>query len=156
MEENTENFEDFSHLEYEIAADTYKHGVNIGYTVIKNFVALQAVFFAATGLGKSSAAVSLGYVKAIPIFALFSCILLGGAFKYYKKHLDNCRDRCSEIESKYEGSLFLKIAAIDKKGGWVDAEFLFYCIVLLFILVWFRVAYDVNSLSLFSFSSPSD
>jgi len=138
----------FEHLEYRAAVDTYMHGVNIGYTVIRNFVALQAVFFAATGLGKNSTEISPGFVKAIPIFAIISGIILGVAFLYYKKHLDNCQDRCAEIEANNSGLLFTRMKEIEKGKSLFKAHLGFAFLVLLFSGVWLYIGWDIKSLSL--------
>jgi len=140
--------------EYRVAADTYMHGVNIGYTVIRNFVALNAVFFGALGLVNSNPESNIaqmnGFIKMIPIFAILTSLLLAVAFPYYKRHLDNCSTRCAQIEEHFSGKLFTRMNEIEDKKTIFSAQVGFNAIVLIFIIVWSVVAYHLKSWTLIS------
>lgn len=152
---NHEISEAFLITQYQVAADTYMHGVNIGYTVIRNFVALNAVFFGALGLVNnapdSNIAQMNGFIKMIPVFAIITSGMLAIAFPFYKKHLNNCSRRCSEIEGQDKGGLFKKLVRIEKNKVYFSAERGFFAIVMLFVIVWSVVAWNLKSWTVLGF-----
>jgi len=158
QETNSSSTSAFLDTEYRVAADTYMHGVNIGYTVIRNFVALNAAFIGALGLANinSNSNASLdqinGFIKMIPIFAVLISLLLGVSFRYYKQHLDNCSKRCAQIEKIQSGQLFTAMDEIEKNKKGFSAQLGFYLIIIFFLIVWSVVGYHLKSLTVLGIS----
>ncbi len=124
VEQDTE----FFLAEYRQSANAYRQGVNIGWIGLRFYITINA--FLATAFGiltgfKEQQLVPAGYVvKLSPIFALVLCIfalLLSFAIlfvlRHYFDHLENCRKRCQQIETKWGGQLFTSMKRIEDRSS---------------------------------------
>jgi hypothetical protein len=102
--------------EYREAANAYFKGVDIGYTTIKGYVALNGLFVAVLGAFGDAKNSSLSFasdlVSLVPIFALVASAALLLMLPRYFMHLANCQHRCAELEKLFGGHLFTRLGAI--------------------------------------------
>jgi len=140
---------EFQLLEYTVASTAYHNGVTIGYTVIRNYIALNAVFFAGISIGYNPSTTSVAevsnYVKIIPVVGVICAFIFLCIFPYYKEHLDNCQNRCADIEKNYGGKLFTRMAAIETRGeNILDARRGFNTILIVVLSVWLLTAMQLK------------
>ncbi len=104
--------------EYDQAAKAYFAGVLAGQDFFRQYLygnGVLGVFFgAAAGLLKDHATVAKAALVSIPIVAIISSLVLLRAMSLYDRHLDNCQNRCSEIEAEFGGKIFTRIGDIGK------------------------------------------
>ena len=115
MADESDDFK-FAMTEYHEAANAYFKGVDIGYTAVKGYITLNALFAALIGgladPKVESLKVASEMVRLVPGFAIVASLTLLMALPHYFSHLENCRRRCEEIESLYKGRLFTKLGGI--------------------------------------------
>ncbi len=102
--------------EYREAANAYFKGVDIGYTTIKGYVALNGLFVAVLGafgdVKNSAFNFASDLLSLVPIFALVASAALLFMLPRYFSHLENCRSRCAELEELFGGRLFIRLGEI--------------------------------------------
>jgi len=110
-----EDNQDFLLAEYHEAATSYANGVDIGFNTTKTFFAVNGILITLQQTPEELVNNSqiVGYFQTVaPFFGLLTSVILGLFVSLYFKHLDNCRDRCSEIEKIYGGKLFSRNAKV--------------------------------------------
>src|ERR1700730_6295342 len=113
---------DFINLEYREASTAHFHGVDIGYTVVKQYVAVNALLVALIGaLGtveiKNPVLPSpVDIARIVPWVAIALSVILILVLPQYWAHLKNRRDRCVQIEGLYGGKLFTNLAEISRSA----------------------------------------
>ena len=113
--------------EYEAAVSTYFKGVDIGIKFIQIFFVMNAalaavvVFSIHTAKGSTISELKILGHPIIPLgacfFGLSSSILLYAITTHYKKLLDYCALRASQVEKTIGGLLFGEIYDATKKSG---------------------------------------
>jgi hypothetical protein len=102
--------------EYREAANAYFKGVDIGYTNIKGYVALNGLFVAVLGAFGDTKNSTLSFasdlISLVPIFALVASVALLLMLPRYFLHLANCQRRCAELEKLFGGHLFTRLGEI--------------------------------------------
>jgi hypothetical protein len=121
MTASAEDQKSFAFTEYHEAANAYFKGVDIGYTAVKSYITINGLFAALIGAladPKPGIMSSLGeMVKLVPWFAVVASLALVACVGHYNRHLENCRNRCEEIEIEY-GGRFFKNLGVTSTGSW--------------------------------------
>jgi hypothetical protein len=136
--------QDFTYVEYKEASTAYFHGVEIGYTVVKHYITVNALLVALMGfLGtvevKNPVLPSPVFLaRLVPWVGVFFSVVLVSVMPRYWEHLKNVRNRCVEIEALYEGQLFTRLAKIE--SGRFGAGGALRIIVLLVAVLWLLFA----------------
>lgn len=95
--------------EYHEAATSYANGVEIGFSTTKAFFAINGVLITIhqTPLDLVNNSEVIQYLQSLaPYFGVFVSLILGLFVSLYFKHLNNCLNRCCEIEDMFGGELF--------------------------------------------------
>ena len=152
MREDSENFH---FIEYREAANAYFKGVDIGFSTLRNYITMNALFATLIGISSDSRSPLIqegsAFIKVVPIFAIFVSLLLAASFSYYSRHLNNCSRRCAEIEEGYNGKLFEQMTYITKTKKVFSAGLALNLIIILFILAWMFMGYQMGTHTLFQF-----
>ncbi len=147
---------EFNYVEYKEACAAYFHGVDIGYTVIRHYATVNALLVIligalATSEVKNPVLPAPGdIVRIVPWIAIILSVALAMILPHYWNHLENCRNRCVEIEKLYGGRLFSKLAEIETTT-WFSTAGGLRSIILLVLLLWLLFAFraQISDLSLF-------
>lgn len=104
---------DFFLVEYQIASEQYRNGVELGMSVIKALITLNGLLLAAVAAVTQAEIQLLGahYIVYISvtfgfIISTFTAIIL----PYYFQKLAACEARCIQIENDFGGKLFTDMA----------------------------------------------
>lgn len=95
--------------EYHEAATSYANGVEIGFSTIKAFLAINGVLITLhqTPLELVNNSEVIQYLQQLaPYFGILLSFILVPFVSLYFKHLNNCLHRCCDIEEIFEGKLF--------------------------------------------------
>jgi hypothetical protein len=143
---------DFLLVEYKESANAYFKGVDIGYTGLKGYITINALFaavMAALGESKLGPNVPTDVIKLIPDFALIVFVALLLILPHYFAHLRNCQRRCQEIEGMMGGSMFTSLGKIARRPVKVGAGLGAFIIIASIGLVWIVLAIQLRSLPYF-------
>lgn len=114
----TPETEKFFLAEYHEAAASYANGVEIGFRTNRGFFALNFILFTIQktppDIVNNSQIVSYFQTFA-PLVGFVASLLYAPFVWLYFKHLDNCLDRCCEIESMFGGQLFTRNRGVPGK-----------------------------------------
>ncbi len=138
--DSTQNLrnEQFLLTEYHEAATSYANGVDIGFSTTKTFVAIHGVLLTVQ-VSPTAGADGLEIVKTIqmvaPVFGMLTSLLLLALISLYFHHLNNCLDRCCQIEALFGGKLFTGNQAVPKQKGPNTGNAL-YVIAMCAFLLW--------------------
>jgi hypothetical protein len=149
VKSNNEGDEKFAMAEYKEAAAAYFKGVDIGYTTLKNFFAINVIFITIINLNPASAGAAgakiAAFINLVPAFGILICVVFMLAIGHYFRHLENCRLRCEEIEKSHGGQLFSRMGTISNtkkkmfSTGWAT-----HLLAGIFIVVWGYMLYVLN------------
>lgn len=143
----------FSHVEYREAANAYFKGVEIGYSTLRNYVTINALFAAVIGAlmdpkfsSDPTQVSAVEIVSVMPWIAITASLLLALALPHYFKHLENCRLRCEQLESiqSPRGELFTNLGAIASGSRSFNALHGLVGIILLMSALWLYVGLRLN------------
>jgi hypothetical protein len=132
-------------VEYREAANAYFKGVDIGWNGLKFYITLNGFF--ATIIGVFTGRQEHAIIAATDIINLSPIVVLGlsAAFvlilPHYFKHLENCRQRCEQIEIMHGGQLFTDLEKIRRDK--INAIPVVISILLSIALLWSVVAYHL-------------
>jgi hypothetical protein len=139
---------DFLLVEYKESANAYFKGVDIGYTGLKGYITINALFAAlivALREAKLGPSVPTDVIRLIPAFALVVFVALLLILPHYFAHLRNCQRRCQEIEELMGGSMFTKLGKIARRPLKVGAGLGALIIIASIGLVWVVFAVQLRS-----------
>jgi hypothetical protein len=149
VKSNNEDEQKFAMAEYKEAAAAYFKGVDIGYTTLKNFFAINVIFMTVINLNPATTSVAgtkiAAFINLVPAFGILICFVFMLAIGHYFKHLENCRMRCEEIEKPHGGKLFSRMGNISNKDrkyfstGWAT-----HFLAILFVAVWGYMLFALN------------
>ena len=138
--------QDFAFVEHREASAAYFHGVGVGYTVVKNYITVNALLIVLIGAlatveVKNPVLPSpIDVVRVVPWIAVTISLALALLLPQYWAHQKNCRDRCIEIESQYEGQLFTRLAKVES-SGWFRADTFLMLMIIIVLLLWLLFAF---------------
>ena|ERR1700682_2816562 len=115
MPVDAEQGNDFRLAEYRESANAYFKGVDIGWTGLRSYITVNALFVAllsALAEPKGQLLATAEIVKLVPFFALIATVAIASVAPHYFRHLENCRKRCQEIEEQMGGKLFTRLGTI--------------------------------------------
>jgi hypothetical protein len=151
---NTENEDqkrtaEFQLAEYRESANAYFKGVDIGYTGIRGYITINALFATALGLlAKTEVqpdatlpvvqhlAALNDIIRILPVFPLLASLAFFSTFPHYFKHLQNCQRRCAEIESERGGEMFKRLGNIAYNRNKIGAVVGAVLIVIPIVIFW--------------------
>jgi hypothetical protein len=149
VKSNSEAEDKFVMAEYKEAAAAYFKGVDIGYTTLKNFFAINVIFITVINLNPASGGITgikiAKFINLVPAFGILICLVFMLAISHYFKHLENCRMRCEEIEQIHGGKLFSRMGAISNtrrksfSTGWAT-----HLMAVIFIVIWGYMLFALN------------
>lgn len=141
MPEDQQSTHQFAFIEYNEASTAYFKGVEIGFTVMKHYVTLNALLVAVIGAlatleQKNQVLPSpLSIARFVPWLAFSMSGLLALALRLYWRHIDNCSERCEKIEERYGGKLFKELRATS--GTSFGPRQSIYAIITIVSVLWF-------------------
>lgn len=148
----------FHHVEYHEAANAYFKGVDIGYTTLRNYVTLNALFGAVVAAlmdpnfgSSANASGAIEILSIVPWVAIAASLLLGLALPHYFNHLENCRHRCQELEQLLGGHLFTRLGGVANNKRSFNAAYGLIGVIVLMSALWTYVGLRLTygSFSLF-------
>jgi hypothetical protein len=141
---------DFLLVEYKESANAYFKGVDIGYTGLRGYITINALFaavIAAMAESRLGALIPAEVTKLIPIFGLIVFFSLLAILPHYFTHLRNCQRRCQEIEEMAGGSMFTSLGDIGRNPFKVGAGLGAVIIIASIGLIWVILAIQLRSFS---------
>jgi hypothetical protein len=128
---------EFAFVEYQKSAEMYSRGVDIGFSATQNFLILNGILITTFQLQNTPGG-GLAIIERIQTMAPWAGLLLSFAYLLcvspYQSHLDNCLERCIEIEKNYGGLLFTRNHQISKRK--IHTGLLLYGVALASIVTW--------------------
>lgn len=129
--------DEFLIAEYHEAATSYANGVTIGFNTSRNFVVANTVLLALHNTPEIvlSTSDTIRHITSVtPFIGVFICLILAIMLPTYYKHLNNCRDRCAELEKHFGGKLFSKNQKIGEKK--FNTQTVLVLLSILFACLW--------------------
>jgi hypothetical protein len=137
---------EFLQKEYQEAAKAFALGVQAGQDLVRQYLfgnALLAAFFgAAAGFSDKQPSAAEWALVVIPTIGIVASGIVLLVLPHYRRLLNVCRDRCSEIEIRFGGRLFTRIGEISKTThfGAIFGVGIMLCIMMIFWIAMFLVA----------------
>ncbi len=130
-------------IEYSEAISTYFRGVDIGINWMKSYFVLNGLLLALYGtilklIENPSEITKFVYIlHVIPAIGIVGAILIMLFIPFYRQQLENCQNRCEDIENFFGGQLFHKIInTSENKERNFDVMKLISSISIIFIILW--------------------
>jgi hypothetical protein len=133
---------EFALVEYQKSAEMYSRGVDIGFSATQNFLILNGILITTFQL-QSTAGGGFAMIERIQSLAPWAGLLLSLGYLFcvspYQSHLNNCLERCIEIEAKYGGLLFTRNHRISNRK--IHTGLLLYVVAVASISTWMFFIY---------------
>jgi hypothetical protein len=130
---------EFILVEYRESANAYFKGVEIGWTGLRSYLTINALFAALLGALSEPKGQLMGaseVAKLVPFFALVASLAIVAVCPYYFMHLENCRKRCEEIEKLRGGKFFTNLGVIAAGKSKVKSKGVLFMLVGSVVVFW--------------------
>lgn len=132
----------FLFIEYSEAATSYANGVEIGIKLMTAFFTINGVLVAInqSPVGLVARSEVAEYLQQLaPVFGVIVSLLLAIFIPAYYRHLDNCLDRCCQIEGLFGGNLFIGNKKISERK--INSKAVLYVSALTPLVLWLYQLY---------------